>query len=372
MTSLTMDDEFMRRALELAARAYGVTSPNPMVGAVLTQNGRIVGEGFHRAAGEPHAEPLALAAAHAQAVEGQGALTLYVNLEPCCHTGRTPPCVDTILAAPVERVVAAMLDPNPRVAGRGVALLRQQGVRVDVGCCEREAAELNHIFVARQRRGRPFVALKVALSADGCIAARDGARVQITGDVARRHTHRVRAGCDAILVGVETLGRDRPLLDRRLYDGPGRAPRRVVLDPHLRSRAEWLWPHGARPLLFCAEESLGRARALEAVAEIVALPYDGTRLDLDALLRHLERLQLWSVLVEGGAHTHTAFLDLEMWDRMLLYRNPSYALLGLEWHAAGAWSRERKGAKRVERRTLGGDTLEVFAHPQSVSPPGER
>ncbi|UCE03439.1 MAG: bifunctional diaminohydroxyphosphoribosylaminopyrimidine deaminase/5-amino-6-(5-phosphoribosylamino)uracil reductase RibD [Candidatus Latescibacterota bacterium] len=362
----------MRRAVELAARAYGETSPNPMVGAVLTQNGRIVGEGFHRAAGEPHAEPLALAAARARAVQGRGRLTLYVNLEPCCHTGRTPPCVDAILAAPVERVVAAMLDPNPHVAGRGVARLRQQRVRVEVGCGERQAAELNHVFVARQRRGRPFVALKVALSADGCIAARDGARVKITGDVARRHAHRLRAGYDAILVGVETLARDRPLLDRRLYDGPGRAPRRVVLDPHLRSRAEWLWRHGARPLLFCAEESQRKARALEAEAEIVTLPYDGTRFDLHALARELERLQLWSVLVEGGARTHAAFLDAGVWDRMLLYRNRSYALQGLEWHAADAWRRERQNAKRVEVTTLGGDTLEVFAHPESVWLPGER
>jgi diaminohydroxyphosphoribosylaminopyrimidine deaminase/5-amino-6-(5-phosphoribosylamino)uracil reductase len=364
------DDRTMDRALELAARAYGQTSPNPLVGAVVVRAGRIVGEGAHQRAGLAHAEPQALAAALAASpADAERDLTLYVNLEPCCHEGLTPPCVEAILAAPVSRVVASMLDPDPRVSGRGVERLRRSGVQVDLGCRRPEAEELNHIFIARQRRRRPFVALKVALSADDCIAAADGSRVQITGDAAQQHAHRVRAGHDAILIGVQTLAADRPRLDRRLYDGPGGAPRRLVLDPRLRARPEWLWPDG-ETVLFCSRRSLespGQARELEARARLVGLPERDERLDLEALVGGLEPLGIWSVLVEGGGRTQRGFLDAGLWDRMLLYRNLELRLNGLRWQAGPAWERERERGVVRERRVLGGDELEVVAHRDSLA-----
>jgi diaminohydroxyphosphoribosylaminopyrimidine deaminase / 5-amino-6-(5-phosphoribosylamino)uracil reductase len=365
------DDRTMDRALDLAARGYGQTSPNPLVGAVVVRAGRVVGEGVHLRAGQAHAEPQALAAAlDAGSADAADDLALYVNLEPCCHQGLTPPCVDAILAARVTRVVASMLDPDPRVSGRGVERLRRSGVRVDLGCRRQEAEELNHVFIARQRRRRPFVALKVALSADDCIAAADGSRVRITGEAAQRHAHRVRAGHDAILVGVQTLAVDRPRLDRRLYDGPGGTPRRLVLDPRLRARPEWLWAD--RPsVLFCSrrrlEASPVQARDLGARAELVGLPERDDGLDLEALVGSLEGLGIWSVLVEGGGRTQRGFLAAGLWDRMLFYRNPELRLRGLRWEAGPAWEREREHGVVRERTALDGDRLEVVAHRDSLA-----
>jgi len=357
----------MDRALRLAAGAYGSTSPNPLVGAVLVRRGIVVGEGVHRSAGASHAEREALDRARAadEITSSTGRdLTLYVNLEPCCHQGRTPPCVDGILEAPIGRIVAAMIDPNPLVSGRGAARLRAAGIEVEIGCRWHEAAELNHMFVARQRRGRPFVALKVALSADGCIAAADGSQVPITGIEARRHAHRLRAGHDAILVGVETLRRDRPRLDSRLYHGPGRAPRRLVLDPGLRAEPEWLWPgEEPRPVLLCSRPALeARGARLEGKADLVALPQGRGGLDLEALPAVLARLELWSLLVEGGGRTHGAFLAAGLWDRVYVYRNPGLRLAGLGWTAAAEWERAAEEARRGGSVHLGDDGLEVFVH----------
>ena len=278
------DVDPMDHALALAARAYGQTSPNPMVGAVVVHRGEVIGEGFHARAGLPHAEPQALEAARRRvdpAEDSPREWALYVNLEPCVHHGRTPPCVEAILASPVGRVVIAHVDPDPRIAGRGIERLRAAGIRVDVGCREREALELNHVFVARQRRGHAFAALKVALSADGCIAAADGSPAPITGPEARAHVHRLRAGLDAILIGVETLRRDRPHLDRRLHSGAGSTPRRLVFDPELRSEPEWLWPGEPRPVLFCSRQALdARGARLERKADLVPLPGTASGLDL--------------------------------------------------------------------------------------------
>jgi diaminohydroxyphosphoribosylaminopyrimidine deaminase/5-amino-6-(5-phosphoribosylamino)uracil reductase len=373
MDTQTCDDvTYMRRALQLASQAYGQTAPNPLVGAVVVRDGRIVGEGTHRRAGARHAEPQALDAAAAHRRDAQGArdLTLFVNLEPCCHQGLTPPCVEAIVASRVGRVVVAMLDPDPRVAGAGLARMRAAGLRVETGCLEREAEELNHVFVARQRRGRPFVALKVALSADGCIAAADGAPRRITGEAAQRHAHRLRAGYDGILIGVETLRRDRPRLDRRLYDGPGRAPRRIVVDPKLRSRAEWLWDDTPPALVLCAEDVLRRspaaAPALAARARFVGLPRGRDGLDVEALLQALQTHEVWSVLVEGGGRTHAAFLAAGFWDRVYLYRNPRLRLDGLAWSAAEAWRRAAPAAALREPARLGDDELSVHVHRDSV------
>jgi diaminohydroxyphosphoribosylaminopyrimidine deaminase/5-amino-6-(5-phosphoribosylamino)uracil reductase len=365
------DERFMRRALELAGRAYGMTAPNPHVGAVVVRHGEILGEGFHQQAGLAHAEPQALQQAAGKipfSSHGTRDLTLYVNVEPCIHQGRTPPCVDAILRAPVGRVVTAMVDPDRRVAGRGIDALRQRGIRVDVGCLEAEAEELNHAFVARQRRDRPFVALKVALSADDCIADADGAPARITAEAARRHAHRVRSGCQAILIGVETLARDHPRLDRRLYDGPGQVPRRLVFDPHLRSQPDWLRPGGEPWILCCAESAAGSpaARRLAGVAEIATLPTGPGGFDLGAFPEWLQERQLWSVLVEGGDRTHGAFLQAGLWDRFYVYRNRRLTLQGRPWSARGEWERQAAGALLRRRETLGNDDLVVFDHRDSV------
>ena len=374
MDTQTCDDvTYMRRALQLAAQAYGQTAPNPLVGAVVVRSTRIVGEGVHWRAGEPHAEPLALGAAGAMnaGAETKTArdLTLYVNLEPCCHQGRTPPCVDAIIGSRVGRVVAAMVDPDARVAGAGVKRMRAAGLRVDTGCLQPEAEELNHVFVARQRRRRAFVALKVALSADGCIAAADGTPVRITGAAAERHAHRLRAGHDGVLIGVETLVRDRPRLDCRRYDGPGTPPRRIVLDPQLRSPEEALWD-GPPALVVCdaevARRRPERLRALERRAEIVTLVRGAQGLDLGALLKALELRQVWSVLVEGGGRTHATFLAAGLWDRVYVYRNPSLRLNGSTWSAASAWQRLRTQACARAMQSYDGDTLQMYVHRDSI------
>ena len=366
------DLDSMDRALALAGRAYGQTSPNPMVGAVVVRGGAVIGEGFHARAGRPHAEPQALEAARRSVDSHRDSTrdwTLYVNLEPCVHHGRTPPCVETVLAAPVGRVVIAHVDPDPRVAGRGVERLRAAGIRVDVGCREREALELNHAFVARQRRGHAFVALKVALSADGCIAAADGSPATITGPEARAHLHRLRAGLDAILIGVETLRRDRPRLDRRLYDGPGSSPRRLVLDPGLRSDPEWLWPGEPRPVLFCSRQALeSRGARLARVAEFVPLPEAETGLDLGALPAALRGLGLYSLLVEGGGRTHLRFLQAGWWDRFYLYRSTVVRLQGLPWEAEEAWLAARGRLVASATTRLGPDEVQVYAHPETRDP----
>lgn len=360
------EERFMRRALALAEQAWGQTSPNPLVGAVLVQAGRVVGEGFHARVGAAHAEPLAIAqAARAGATHD---LTLYVNLEPCAHHGRTPPCVDAVRQAPVRRVVAALLDPNPLVAGRGVAALRDAGIAVELGCCAAAAAELNHMFLARQLRQRPFVALKVALSADSCIATAAREPVGITGREARRHSHWLRAGHDAVLVGVETLLRDRPRLDRRLYEGPGQQPRRIVLDPRLRS-LDFVWVReGALPLVFCDPQALdtltrrgGRA-ALERRAQPIAIRSTADGFDPAGLVAALEGNEIWSLLVEGGGITHRRFLEQGLWDRVYVYRNPKLVLGGLHWEAGAAWEVSRNQAVAAAPQPLGDDLLQSYTH----------
>ncbi len=363
------DQSAMDRAMALAEFAYGETSPNPLVGAVVQRGDRVLGEAFHRRAGAPHAEPQALDAALASGNDSSLSKrdwTLYVNLEPCTHHGLTPPCVGAILGAPVGRVVVPFADPDPRVAGRGIELLRSNGVSVDVGCRRAEAAELNHVFIARQLRGRPYVALKVALSADDCVAGSEGSPARISGAESQAHSHRLRAGLDAILVGVETLRRDRPRLDRRLYRGPGRAPRRLVIDPQLRSEPGWLWPGETPPVVFCTREARDlRGSRYAAGAELVALPERSGRLDVQALVECLPQLGLWSVLVEGGGRTHREFLTAGLWDRFYLYRSTVVELSGMKWVASDVWQEVAARSLLLREEGLGTDVLSLYAAPES-------
>ena len=311
------DARHMARALSLAARALGETNPNPAVGCVIVRAGRVVGEGFHRRAGGPHAEVAALAQAGARA---HGA-TLYVTLEPCAHAGRTPPCAPAVAAAGVRRVVAAVADPNPRVAGRGLRLLRASGIEVVTGVLADRAALLNERFLVAFARGRPFVLLKAGLTLDGRIATAGGRSKWITSAVQRRAARRLRRLFDGVAVGIGTVRADDPLL---LPEPRTRRPfTRVVFDSRL------LLPLGSRlvktarqqPVIVLAAPGSGaRRRALEdAGVRVVAVP-GGPR--PRAALRALWGLGLRSLMVEGGSELLGSFLADRAFDQVALFRAP--------------------------------------------------
>jgi diaminohydroxyphosphoribosylaminopyrimidine deaminase / 5-amino-6-(5-phosphoribosylamino)uracil reductase len=315
------DATFMRRALELARRGRGMTHPNPLVGAVVVREGRIVGEGFHAVYGGPHAEVVALLAAGEKA---RGA-DLYVTLEPCTHHGKTPPCVDAIRVAGVARVVYAADDPDRDAAG-GAASLAAAGISVAAGL-ERDAArDLNRIFLHVRERGTPFVSLKVAQSLDGGIAAAEGERTQLTGAEAQAETHRLRADHEAVLVGIRTARIDDPLLTVR-----GAAcrvpPVRIVLDTHARLPLESMLMRTldqAAVWVVCADGAdAGRADALAAAGAMVLRASGGPAgLDLAAVHRSLGAAGVRSVLVEGGAAVAAGFLDAGLVDRLHLFVAP--------------------------------------------------
>jgi len=317
---------FLAQALALAAVAEGTTSPNPRVGCVLVRDATVVGVGFHAALGRPHAEALAVAEAGAR---GRGA-TLYVNLEPCAHHGRTAPCTDALIASGVTRVVAAHQDPNPLVDGRGFAALRAAGIRVDVGLLAREAAELNAPFLAVHGGGLPLVTLKAGMSLDGRIAAPAGRTRWITGPLARRFAHRLRLAHDALLVGAGTVRADDPELSVRLPGPP--APRlRVVLSARLDldPRAAVFRPLAGAPRtrVYTGPRASGAtAEALGAVADVIRVSEDEGGLDLTSVLRDLVAVGVQSVLVEGGGRTHAAFLAARLARRVALFVAPT--LLG--------------------------------------------
>jgi diaminohydroxyphosphoribosylaminopyrimidine deaminase/5-amino-6-(5-phosphoribosylamino)uracil reductase len=313
----------MARALELAARGSCTTSPNPRVGCVITQNGSIVGEGFHLRAGEPHAEIHALAVAAAAA---RGA-TAYVTLEPCNHQGRTPPCVDSLISAGIARVVAAMEDPNPQVAGAGLKRLAASGVSVSVGLMAAAAQELNLGFISRMTRGRPWVRLKVAASLDGKTALASGASQWITSPDARKDAHRARAMACAILTGVGTVREDNPALTVREVPCE-RMPMRVVVDSRLATPpAARLFDGTGQVMIFHAERDAAREAALLARgAKLCHCPGTDNKVDLAAMLNELGRLGVNELLVEGGAGLNGALLSAGLVDELLIYLAP--AILG--------------------------------------------
>ena len=317
----------MRRALDLARRGAGAVAPNPMVGAVIVRDGRVVGEGHHRVYGGRHAEVAALAAAGARA---RGA-TLYANLEPCVHHGKTPPCVDALLAMGIRRVVAAMRDPDPKVCGRGFRALRRAGVTVDVGLLARDAARLNEAFVHAVVTGRPLVTLKAGLSLDGRIAAAGGRSRWITSPAARRQAHQLRQRADAVLVGVGTILADNPQLTARPRGAPGRRqPCRVVLDSRFRTPAEGrllAGAHGGAVVIYGLDCQSRRRRKLEeAGADVVVVRSRRGRPDLRAVLADLGGRGVRSLLVEGGGQVSWSFLETGLADRIAWFIAP--CLLG--------------------------------------------
>lgn len=323
LTAPPDDRAFMQRALELAARAQGLTSPNPLVGAVVVRDGRVVGEGYHREAGAPHAEVEALKAAGDRARDA----TLYVTLEPCVHQGRTGPCVPEILRAGVNRVVVAVADPNPKVNGRGITALTEAGVEAVAGILETEARELNRPFFTFMREHRPFVILKAALTLDGKIAAWDMTSRWITGEPARQAAHRLRSRVDAVAVGIGTVLADDPLLTVRLPEPWPREPFRVVVDSRARTPLAARILTAGRPerTLIAVSESAprDRVRLLEAMGvTVLTFPARDGRVDLAALVRVLAEREVVSLLLEGGAELNAAFLEAGLVDRVALFLAP--------------------------------------------------
>lgn len=313
------DAEFMARAIRLAERGLYTTDPNPRVGCVLVKDGRIVGEGWHRKAGGPHAEIEALRAA-GEAARGA---TAYVSLEPCCHHGKTPPCTEALIAAGVARVIAAMRDPNPQVAGAGLKQLAEADIETGSGLLESDAARLNPGFCRRMQTGRPWVRSKLAMSLDGRTAMASGESKWITGADARRDVHRLRARSSAILTGIGTVLADDPELTARFGDDVGDIvqPVRVVLDSRLRFPPTTRLCTGGRTVVLTGAEPVGQKFADNV--EIVCLPagVDG-RLDLSTVIDWLGRAEFNEVLIEAGATLNGALLRESLVDEWIVYMAP--------------------------------------------------
>ena len=357
------DSRHLLRAIELAAEGRGRTSPNPLVGAVVVKDGRTIGEGFHAALGEAHAERAALAACR----ESPAGATMYVSLEPCCHYGRTPPCTEAITAAGVERVVVASDDPSPRAAGRGLGILRDEGVRVDLVDGEVAAAArmLNQPFRKHARTGRPLVIFKSALTLDGKVATRTGDSKWISSEDSRARTHRWRAEADAVAVGIGTAFADDPQLTARI-PGVARQPRRVVFDSEARLPLTSRMVRGAVDvpvIVVCSHAASRRSRdALAAAgAEVIVVPGQGDSARIPEILDELGQREITSLLLEGGPKLAGAFTDAGEIDEVRAFVAPILAG-GRDARAAveGEGVEEIGSARRAlstEVERIGDDTL---------------
>ncbi|MCI8280901.1 MAG: bifunctional diaminohydroxyphosphoribosylaminopyrimidine deaminase/5-amino-6-(5-phosphoribosylamino)uracil reductase RibD [Lachnospiraceae bacterium] len=320
------EERYMRRAIELARQGEGKVNPNPLVGCVVVKEGQIIAEGFHESYGGFHAERNALLSC---GEEARGA-DLYVNLEPCCHYGKTPPCVEMILEKGIRRVFLGCQDPNPLVAGKGTALLREKGVQVTEGILEKECRELNEIFFHYIRTGRPFTAMKYAMTLDGRIAADGGSSKWITGEAARRHVHTLRRRYSAILAGIGTALADDPMLDCRIQEGVN--PVRILCDSHLRLPLESkiVRTAGQIPtILACLQEDRSQEKAEKLIeAGVKVWQISGSqrgpkeRVDLKHLWKKIGEAGIDSILVEGGGILHGSLLTEGLVDRVYAYIAP--------------------------------------------------
>ncbi len=364
MSFSAADHGFMARALRLAEGGLWTTTPNPRVGCVIVKDGAIVGEGWHRKAGEPHAEVHALRAAGERA---RGA-TAYVTLEPCSHHGRTPPCANALIDAGLARVVAAMTDPNPQVAGQGIQLLTLAGVRAEIGLLETEARELNIGFVARMTRGRPWVRLKTASSLDGKTALENGESKWITGEPARQDVQHWRARACAILTGSGTVLADDPQMNVRLAV-TSRQPLRVIVDSALKTPPSARILKGGQVLIACATEGLsGQAKLEAAGAEVICLPGPNDQVGLTMLLLELGHRGINELHVEAGATLNGALLAAGLVDEWVAYLAP--VVIG--HHARGLFDLPaltdmagRRGFVLRDARMVGGD-LRLVLRPASA------
>ena len=320
MSFSAADHDFIARALQLARRGLNSTSPNPRVGCVMVRDGRVIAEGWHEKTGLPHAEAAAIAALAAAGETAKGA-TAYVTLEPCSHFGRTPPCAEALIAAGVSRVVAAMQDPNPLVAGQGLAKLAAAGIAVESGLLAAETQELNIGFVSRMTRGRPWLRLKVAASLDGKTALSNGVSQWITGADARRDAHAWRARSCAVLTGIGTVKDDNPRLTVREVQTT-RQSLKVVIDSRLETQPDAAVLDGGKVLIVAAADN-ERGDALRARgAEIVLLPNAQGKVDLPDLLRELGRRGINEVLAEAGTRLNGSLLRENCVDELLIYQAP--------------------------------------------------
>lgn len=365
------DVDHLRRAIALAQTARGRVEPNPMVGCVIVRDGRVIGEGCHAQYGGPHAEPTALAAC----TESPAGATAYVTLEPCCHLNKqTPPCAPRLIEAKVARVVFGCLDPNPLVNGKGIAMLRDAGISVDGPVCETEAKQLVAPFIARVVHGRPYVTLKWAQTADGYVAGPKGQRIQITGDAANRAVHELRARCDAIAVGTNTVLNDDPTLTARgVPDGaPNRPLLRVVLSNSLTLSLESQLVRTAREhpvLVFCAQSEAhdnGKRVALLTDAGVTVVPLTtrahGDRFSIDDALAYLSREhRVTHLLVEPGPTLASSLLSQNKVDRVWVFRSKK-ALNGAPGYAAPA-----VGYPATASAKLGDDELTEYLNPDSAA-----
>lgn len=330
-----VDEKFMGLALSLAEEARGRTSPNPMVGAVIVRDGQIMGSGYHRKAGTPHAEIHAIADAGARA---KGA-TIYVSLEPCSHYGRTGPCTQAIIEAGLSHVIMAMIDPDPRVSGRGKATLEAHGIRVQTGTLESQARKLNEAYIKYVITGRPFVILKTAMSLDGKIATAAGQSQWITSEDSRRMVHQIRDEVDAILVGIGTVISDDPSLTTRLevssdpfspkgnsMEDGGQDAIRIILDSRaripLKSRVLNLDSPAPTIVAVTSQAPQERVAKLEQRAEVLIIPEQNGRVDLQALMEKLGQMQITSVLLEGGAEVNASALKAGIVDKVMVFIAP--------------------------------------------------
>ena len=318
-----VDQYFMRRAVGLAARARGRTSPNPMVGAIIVNSNRIVGEGYHKKAGTPHAEPQAVN----QAGSYTHGATMYVTLEPCCHWGKTPPCTDMIIQSEINKIFVAIEDPNPIVAGKGIKQIRQAGIEMEVGLCHNEAYQLNEIFIKNIAIKQPFVILKAATSLDGKIATVTGESKWITSSAARQKGHQLRGTVDAILVGIGTILEDNPSLTTRLPNQDSQDPIRIIVDSFCRTptKAKIFNTESDAKVIVATTQFAPKIRIEElrsAGAEILITNSNEKRVCLKSLMNQLMELDITSVLIEGGSEIHSSALHTGIVDKVIFFIAP--------------------------------------------------
>jgi diaminohydroxyphosphoribosylaminopyrimidine deaminase / 5-amino-6-(5-phosphoribosylamino)uracil reductase len=316
-----MDDEqWIRKVLRLAEKGRGRTSPNPMVGAILVKDGKVIGEGYHAKAGEAHAEIVALQKTREEA---KGA-TLYLNLEPCIHYGKTPPCAPRVIEAGVKRVVIGMKDPNPMVKGKGIEILRMAGLDVEVGILEKDCRRLNEAFCKFILKREPFVILKAAATLDGKIATRNGDSKWISGEASRRFVHKLRDQVDGVLVGIGTVLKDDPLLTARIRGG--RDPYRIVLDSRLKIPEEAKVIGTAPSKAIIASTDLAPKEKIERFEKrgvrVLILDSKEGKVNLKSCLSKLGEIGVMTLLVEGGSQVNGSFLDECLIDKLLLFLSP--------------------------------------------------
>jgi diaminohydroxyphosphoribosylaminopyrimidine deaminase/5-amino-6-(5-phosphoribosylamino)uracil reductase len=317
------DKNFMQMALDLAVKGQGYTSPNPLVGAVVVKDGKVVGSGYHQIVGGPHAEVNAIDAAGEFAKDA----TLYVTLEPCNHTGRTPPCTRKILSAGIRRVVVAIRDPNAAVAGGGIEFLEQQGLQVTTGVCEAQAAKQNEAFVKYARTGRPFVIVKCAATLDGRIATRTGDSKWVTGELARQFVHELRHAVDAIMVGIKTVQADNPSLTTRLADREGKDSVRIILDTHLSisPEASVLQQSSTSETILVVGKAVTKDKktAIEQTgARVLEAELKSGRIDIQLLMDQLGALDITSLLIEGGSQVLASAFGGSIVDKVFFFYAP--------------------------------------------------